>query len=96
MKSTNKQNLWLGIIAVLLLGGIAWLSLRNAGESGQDTVKTSQTLSPALFQGKTRDAYQAAADVPEVLEQLPCFCGCMQNNGHENNLFCFRDAHGAT
>jgi hypothetical protein len=49
-----------------------------------------------LFEGKTRDAYQAAADIPEVLQELPCFCGCMQHNGNENNLFCFRDGHGAT
>jgi hypothetical protein len=98
LKSTSKQNLWLGVIAVALLGGIAWLSLRDTGGSGKDSgnVKISQTLSPTKFEGKTREAYQAAADVPEVLEQLPCFCGCMENNGHDNNLFCFRDAHAAT
>jgi hypothetical protein len=96
LKSTSKQNLTLGIIAVLLLGGIAWLSLRDTGTQPDSNVKVSQTLAPTLFEGKTRDAYQAAADVPEVLEQLPCFCGCMENNGHDNNLFCFRDAHAAT
>ena len=32
---------------------------------------------------------------PEVLAELPCFCGCMQNFGHESNLFCFRDEHGS-
>jgi hypothetical protein len=97
LKSSSKQNLVLGIIAVVLLGGIAWLSLRETGESDTDAgAKMSQTLSPTLFEGKTRDAYQAAADVPEVLEHMPCFCGCMENNGHDNNLFCFRDSHAAT
>jgi hypothetical protein len=96
LKSTSKQNLSLGIVAVLLLAGIAWLSLRDLDEPGQEDVQISQTLSPTLFEGKTRDAYQAAADIPEVLQELPCFCGCMQHNGHENNLFCFRDGHGAT
>ena len=87
----------LGIIAVALLGGIAWLSLRSTAESGDlAAAPAAQTLSPALFEGKTRDAYQAAMDVPEVLEQAPCYCGCMENNGHKNNLFCFKDSHGAT
>ena len=95
--STSRQNLTLGIIAVVLLGGIAWLSLRETRETDTDSsAKVSETLSPTLFEGKTRDAYQAAADVPEVLEKLPCFCGCMENNGHDNNLFCFRDSHAAT
>jgi len=93
---TNKQNLILGIIAVVLLGVIAWVSLRQTDDAQDSAVQISQTLSPTLFEGKTRDAYQAAADVPEVLAELPCFCGCMENNGHENNLFCFKDSHGAT
>ena len=59
-------------------------------------VKTGQTLSPELFADPTaREAYQAAKDVPEVLEQLPCYCGCMQHFGHKNNLFCFMDEHGS-
>ena len=54
------------------------------------------TLSPDLFADPTaREAYQAARDVPEVLEQLPCYCGCMQHFGHKNNLFCFKDEHGS-
>ena len=40
-------------------------------------------------------AYQVAKDIPEVLEQLPCFCECDQHFGHKNNLFCFSDEHGA-
>lgn len=98
MKSTSKENLALGIIAILVLGGIAWISLRGASSSseGSNEARAAQTLDPASFAGKTRDAYQAALDVPEVLEQIPCYCGCMQNNGHKNNLFCFKDSHGAT
>ena len=53
-------------------------------------------LSPTLFSDeKTRAAYQVAKDIPEVLEQLPCFCGCMTSFGHKNNLFCFKDQHGS-
>ena len=37
-----------------------------------------------------------AADHPEVLSKMPCFCGC-ENRGHKHNDDCFvtgRDARG--
>ena len=42
--------------------------------------------------------YRFANDHPEVLGQVPCFCGC-ENRGHRNNDDCFvtaRDARGRT
>ncbi len=55
------------------------------------------TMSPNLFSSdpKARAAYQVARDIPEILAELPCFCGCMTSHGHENNLFCFKDEHGS-
>ncbi len=52
------------------------------------------TLDPGLFKGKAKKAYQVAKDIPEILAQMPCFCGC-QAFGHENLLDCFIDTHGA-
>ena len=55
-----------------------------------------QTLPPEIFlDPKAREAYQVAKDIPEVLRELPCFCGCMRTHGHKNNLFCFMDEHGS-
>ena len=99
MKSTTKQNLMLGIAAIAILAGIAWVSLRGTNEPADDSAaaaKSADVLSPTLFNDeKTRAAYQVAKDIPEVLEQLPCFCGCMTSVGHKNNLFCFKDQHGS-
>ena len=100
-KDKNKQgNLLLGIAAIVALAGIAWFSLQLTEKPSTDSPAAKQqvhvqlqTLPPAMFTGKTRDAYQAAKDVPEVLEQIPCYCGCMQNSGHQHNLFCFLDEH---
>ncbi len=33
-------------------------------------------------------AYQFAAEHPEILSYIPCFCGC-QNGGHKGNHDCF-------
>ena len=43
-----------------------------------------------------RAVYEFAARHPEVLEYVPCFCGC-ERGGHDNNNDCFiakRDATG--
>jgi len=99
LNSTKKQNLVLGVAAIAIIAGIAWFSLRDIVEPRQDVVAVATNegvLSPTLFDDpKARAAYQVANDIPEVLEQLPCFCGCMTSFGHKNNLFCFKDQHGA-
>ena len=99
MKSTNTQNLILGIVAVAIIAAIAWTSLRGAGEPADGVTlaaKSADVLSPTIFDDeRTRAAYQVAKDIPDVLEQLPCFCGCMTSFGHKNNLYCFKDEHGS-
>ncbi len=97
-KSGSKQNLFLGIAAIAILAGIAWVSLRPTNDTSHESVATlaADVLSPAMFTDtKARAAYQVAKDIPEILEQLPCFCGCKKHFGHQNNLFCFKDQHGA-
>jgi len=99
LKQNKKRNLWLTIAALVILAGITWVSLRGTSEPSDDSaanVQSDGVLSPALFADqKAHAAYQTAKDIPEVLEQLPCFCGCMMNMGHKNNLFCFKDQHGS-
>jgi hypothetical protein len=52
-----------------------------------------KTLDPNLIKGEDRKGYQIAKEIPEILAQLPCFCGC-EAVGHENLLDCFVDEHG--
>jgi hypothetical protein len=51
------------------------------------------TLSPTLFTGQTREAYQIAKDIPQTLAQLPCFCYCDYSVGHKSLHSCFEDEH---
>jgi len=51
------------------------------------------TLSPDLFTGKVREVYRIAREVPELLEQMPCYCGCYVSDQHRNNLDCYTDRH---
>lgn len=59
--------------------------------------KRPYTLEPSNFKDpETVKSYEAARAVPEVLEHMPCYCGCFSNSGHRNNLDCFKDNHGET
>jgi Protein of unknown function with PCYCGC motif len=100
-KPKSSNGWWMIVGAVVLFGGVAWFSLRVTDSSTppqQAAVMpqvTVQTLSPSMFTGETRAAYQVAKDIPDVLQQLPCFCGCKESAGHASNYFCFADMHGA-
>jgi len=53
-------------------------------------------LPSELFQGRAREAYAAAAEIPDVLAGLSCYCGCKKSYGHRHLLDCFTDDHAAT
>jgi len=98
----KRNNTWLVLGGAVFLVGIVWAAVRlthtNAADSFQpDKAPTTliATLDPANYTGKARAAYAAAKEIPEVLSQLPCFCGCMDGNmKHKSNLYCFADNHG--
>jgi hypothetical protein len=51
------------------------------------------TLAPELFSGRVAEAYRIAREVPELLERMPCYCGCYVSDRHQNNLDCYVDRH---
>lgn len=64
-------------------------------KSGPKLKETRPTLSPALFAGRTARAYQVAREIPEVLDQLYCYCHCQETLGHKSLLTCYVDNHAA-
>ena len=52
------------------------------------------TLSPEIFTGNKRLAYQAAKEIPQTLAQLPCYCHCDRGHGHKSLHSCFESEHG--
>lgn len=56
----------------------------------------SPGFAPGRPVDQTRAVYQFAAEHPEVLKFVPCYCGC-ESSGHPHNESCFvksRDASG--
>lgn len=59
-----------------------------------DITTLPPTLSPELFTGNKRLAYQAAKEIPHTLAQLPCYCHCDRGHGHKSLHSCFESEHG--
>jgi hypothetical protein len=59
-----------------------------------DRATLAPTLSPALFTGNIRLAYEAAQEIPQTLAQLPCYCHCDRGHGHKSLHSCFESEHG--
>lgn len=94
--AATKINALLVIGALLFTSGVVWYTLKGPAEDHRVALAKPNvmTLDPEQFSGQARAAYEAAREVPEVLAQLPCYCGCMSGFGHRNNLDCFHDTHG--
>jgi hypothetical protein len=91
------------VIALVLTGG-AWMYSNNSSRSSNHEPKAASAyvrreakipLSPALFVGKIETAYQVAHDMPDVLDQLYCYCECDKHSGHRSLLSCYTDQHAA-
>lgn len=59
-----------------------------------DKAELAPTLSPELFTGNKRLAYQAAKEIPQTLAQLPCYCHCDRGHNHKSLHSCFESEHG--
>jgi hypothetical protein len=92
-KKGNRNRNWnrtliLGVVAVTLLAGIAYAVL--SGGSTQKTIDNQiQLPSYAYTNPVTLDAYKYATQHPDLLEQIPCYCGCGGHSGHRFLRDCF-------
>jgi len=77
---------------------------RNHTPRGPITAKDVPTLhggetrpifNGSYFRGRTGQAYRAATEIPDLLDQLYCYCECETTVGHKSLRSCFVDLHGA-
>lgn len=64
-------------------------------KTAAELVSLPPTLAPQRFAGKTRLAYQAVAQIPKTIAQLPCYCHCDEGFGHKSLHSCFVDDHAS-
>jgi hypothetical protein len=91
--------------AVVMAAGVAFVGAQSPAKTpAPSQAATKLTFPPIPSPGfapgrpvdQTRAVYQFAAEHPEVLKYVPCYCGC-ESSGHPHNESCFvkrRDAAG--
>lgn len=75
-KKKSNNSLIIGIVAVILLAAAAYAVL--SGDSAPRKTQESDIKLPsyAYTNPLTLKAYKYATEHPEMLEQIPCYCGC--------------------
>jgi hypothetical protein len=93
-----------GLLTVIGLGTLVEWRPASPAVGGRSPVsgppvvrrETGATLEPALFRGEAAEAYRVAREIPDVLDQLECYCACGREYGHVSLLSCYVDGHGST
>ncbi len=98
-KTTGKRSLRFWPFGIVLGGSLLFgliFFLARSEPWGLPAIPRNPrpvTLSPNFFTGKIREVYRIAQEVPELLERMPCYCGCYVSDRHQNNLDCYTDRH---
>lgn len=79
-KKKGSNTLIIGIVAAILLAGLAYFvfagdSTKNSDSQGK-TVAEYKLPSYAYTNPIALKAYKYATEHPDILEQIPCYCGC--------------------
>jgi hypothetical protein len=75
---------------------VASAKVSHAYHEDPPTGPLPNTLEPDRFRDKKAAfvSYSLAAKIPKLLYQMPCYCPCDKNEGHESLLDCYVGDHG--
>ena len=82
-KTRNRRAPWIragAVVVVLAVIGVALFLSRGPTTQGFPYYVRSSPF-------QVQEAYAYAVDHPEVLQYIPCYCGC--GDVHDNNEDCF-------
>ena len=91
--STRNTGICLSLFAALFLASCTSEAPKGGLSQGFRGAETRPTLQPSDFTGETALAFQAALEIPEVLDSLYCYCDCEKHSGHKSLLSCYVDEH---
>lgn len=89
----NRAVLFAAIMLLALVSCKSGEAPEGSLSQGLRGGETRATLSPSNFTGDAALAYQAAQEIPEVLDSLYCYCDCEKHSGHKSLLTCYVDEH---
>lgn len=85
------------LFSIIISIGLALWFIPTASSDAKDAIggEKRPLLSPDLFKGKTAYTYQIAKEIPEILDNIYCYCNCQIHSGHKSLLSCYTDKHAA-
>ena len=95
-----KPIVGLGVLLLLVAGLRMATSADSAYAKHPDPRPdvTAAGVLPAARYGaapQVSRVYSLAAEIPEILDGLYCYCDCSEHSGHRSLLSCFESDHGA-
>ncbi|RDU37654.1 hypothetical protein DRW41_07375 [Neobacillus piezotolerans] len=85
MKLSRYLLLAMAILAIGIISACSSLDTKDLALDSKHAAMPDYVMNSSK---KVQETYLLAAQYPEVLESVPCYCGCAAD-GHENNLHCF-------
>jgi len=81
---------WLALLTIVLVPALFGCSTESSAPSRELKMAPASALPKSLQNQPTavREAYLFAMANAEVLEQIPCYCGC-GSVGHTSNYMCY-------
>lgn len=81
-KKKGNNTLIIAVAAVIILAGIAYAVLFADSTNTKKPESEIKLPSYAYTNPLTLKAYRYATEHPDILEQIPCYCGCGGHSGH--------------
>jgi hypothetical protein len=86
-------------ISLLLMAVVSEGAQKNLSGKNDQSLRKGEvraTLDPGQFKNPMiRNSYQAAKDIPWILDSIYCFCYCAESFKHKSLLSCYVDMHAA-
>jgi uncharacterized protein with PCYCGC motif len=94
MKGFNMMRRWFLLFVVISIFAVTGSACSSAREADLhmaplDQMPAGVQMAPAVVQ----QAYQFASANPDVMKDIPCYCGC-GNIGHTSNYSCYVSSVG--
>ncbi|VVB92966.1 Protein of uncharacterised function with PCYCGC motif protein [uncultured archaeon] len=91
-KKKGTNTLIIVVVAVIILAGVAYALFSGTTSSSTSTQTPGNAIKFPSFvytNPLTLKAYTYATEHPDLLEQIPCYCGCGGHSGHRFLRDCF-------
>lgn len=89
--------LTVALVAMVMVGANDAAGAHPEPRADAATAQAAQVVSPGRYAAYPRvaEVYAQAAEIPDVLDGLYCYCDCSKHADHYSLLDCFKSDHGA-